>query len=154
MAKFKFKLDPVLLQRRVEEVRCQRDLARLLRERMILRDQLRWMQQTITQSKGQLSHGLAGPVDVEGVLQFARYSGQVTQRAHGFVVKLSGLENQIDTARQRLVKAVHARKALELLRDRQYRQWRQHMGRREDAGQEEMALQQYIRRTRVQEVEA
>jgi len=146
MANFSFKLDPVLSQRRAEEDRCQQDLAKSLRQRMILRDQLRLMQQTITQSKGRLSDGLVGRVDVDRVLQFARYSGQTTQRAHAFVARLSGIEKQIQAARQKLMGAVRARKALEMLRDRRYRQWKQGMQRRVDAQLDDLALQRHARR--------
>lgn len=154
MAKFQFKLDPLLLQRRVEEDRCQRELAQSLRQRMILRDQLGTMQHTITQSKGRLSDGLVGALDVDRVLQFARYSGQVTQRAQGMVVKLAGLEKQIDTARQKLLEATRARKALELLRNRRYQEWRGHIERQQDAQQDEIGLQGFIRGTRSRKVDA
>lgn len=143
MANFSFKLDPVLFKRRVEEDRCQHDLAKSLRQRMILRDQLRLMQQTISQSKRQLSGGLSGQVDVKQVLQFAHYSDQVTLRAHRFVVRLSGVEKQIDAARKKLIEATRARKALEILRDRRYQQWRKEMRRREEAQLDELAVQRH-----------
>ncbi len=145
MAKFSFKLDPVLFKRRVEEDRCQRDLAKSLRQRMILRDQLRLIQQTITHSKQELSEDLSGRVDVTRVLQFARFSGQVTHRAHAFVTRLAGVEKQIEADRQSLIEATRARKALEILRDRQYRRWRKQVQRREEAQLDEFAVQRHIR---------
>ena len=60
MSKFKFQFESVWVQRRAEEEKCQRHLAKVLRQRMILRDQLRQMQQTITQSKQDLTDGLTG----------------------------------------------------------------------------------------------
>ena len=145
MARFQFKLDPVLFKRRAEEDGCQRDLAKSLRQRMVLRDQLRMMQQAIGQSKQQLAGGLQGQVDVSQVLQFAQYSGQVTHRAHAFVVRLSVVEKQIDAGRNRLMEATRARKALEILRDRRYQQWRRQTQRREDAQMDELAVQRHGR---------
>ncbi len=143
MAKFQFKLEPVLFQRRIEEERCQRDLAKSLRERMILHTQLRHMQQRVTQAKQSLTNGLVGVVDMTGVSSFARYSGQVRQRAHAFVMKLAGVEKQIDSARQTLIEASRRRKALELLRDKHYEAWKKRLAKREAAEMDEIAVQRY-----------
>jgi len=145
MAGFQFKLQAVLTQRCRHEDECQRDLAKGLRQRMILENQLRHMQQTIRDSKQQLTGGLRGQVDLPQVSQFARYSGQVTQRAHGMVVKLAGLEKQIAGARERLIEATRARRALELLRDKQFRHWQREQDRREAARLDEIAVQAYAR---------
>jgi flagellar export protein FliJ len=145
MAKFQFKLDPVLLQRRAREDICQRELAKALRQRMILQSQLRTMQQTITYSKRDLADGLVGRIDMDRVSHFARYSSQVTHRAHAIVSRLGGVEKQINTAREKLAQATRARKALDLLRERRHRQWRQQLDRREAAQLDELAVQRYAR---------
>jgi len=118
MAKFRFKLEAVLRHRLLVEDQCQRELAQFLRERMILHHQLRQMQESIGQSKRDLGGGLLGKVDMDQVALFARFSGQATQRAQQSVVKLAELEKQVEASRGRLLEAVRARKALELLRDR------------------------------------
>lgn len=145
MPKFTFKLEPVLKQRRRNEDQRQRDLAKLLRRRMILEGQIRQMQQTITESKRQLGGALCGKVALDRVGQFARYSGQVTQRAHAIVGELAKLENQIQTARAVLLEATRKRKALELLRNRQLARWKQQQQRREDARLDELNVQRYAR---------
>ena len=60
MAQFVFKLEPVLQQRRLAEDQCQRDLAKVTRERMILLDQPRLMQTTIASSTRKLRDGPIG----------------------------------------------------------------------------------------------
>lgn len=146
MAAFKFNLEPVLHQRQAYEDQCQRNLAKAFRQRMILHHQLRQMQQNISQSKHQLTDNLVGKVDLVSTAQFARYSNQVTLRAHAFVSKLSVTEKQIQDARQRLLEATRARQALEQLRQRQYQQWSRLRDRREAARLDELATQRATRR--------
>ncbi len=145
MASFHFKLEPVLRQRQAEEDRCQRDLAKVLRQRMILRTQLRQMQETISSSKRDMAGGLIGRVDLAQVASFARYSGQVAQRAQQIVLRMAGLEKQVEQARGRLLQAARARQALELLRQRQYDRWRREQDRRETIELDEVAAQQFLR---------
>jgi flagellar FliJ protein len=145
MPRFHFRLQVLLDHRRRIEDECQRELAKSLRGRMILQDQLRQMRQTIVDAKRQLGQGLVGRVDLDAVGQFARYSGQSTQRAQQIVVKLAAGERQIAAARDRLLTATRNRKALELLEERQRRAWRQEQDRREAAALDELAVQGYAR---------
>ena len=145
MARFQFRFDPVLRQRQAAEDHCQRELALLLRQRMILQSQLRSMQQAISQSKRNLADGLVASVDLNRVSQFARYSGQETRRAQQIVVRMSGLEKQIEQARELLLDATRARRTMELLRERRYEKWRAEQQRRETIEMDEVALQQYVR---------
>jgi len=89
-------------------------------------------------------------VDLDRVSQFARYSAQTAIRAQQLVVEIARLEKQIETARERLAEAMRARKAMELLRDRQYARWKQEQDRREAAELDEMAVQAYVRNTLVE----
>src|SRR5688500_16545795 len=116
MPKFRFALDNVLRYRGSLEEEAQRDLAKTLRHRMILQDQLRQMQQTIQASRGELTQGLIGRVDLILTAQFARYSAQVAERAQGIVTRLALAEKQVAAAREKLLAATRDRKALELLR--------------------------------------
>jgi len=119
MAGFAFRLESVLKQRQADEDIQQRELAKLLRKRMILLDQLRGMQQSITGSKHELGDGLRGKVDLSAVGEFARFNAQCERRARGIVQELAGLEKQVEQQRVRLTEAVKARRAIDLLNDRQ-----------------------------------
>ena len=145
MPTFSFRYETVLRQRQAVEDMCQRGLAKLLRERMILQTQLRTMQQTISSSKRDLAEGLAGKVDLDQISGFARYSGQVTHRGREIVARMSSLEKQIDEERRKLLDAMRARKALDLLRQRAFDQWRRDEQRREEAQLDELATQQFLR---------
>ena len=153
MARFRFKLEAVLQHRRNLEDVAQRELAKTLRQRMILTDQLRSMQQTITESKRQLGDGLSGRVDLDQIGQFARYSGQVRLRAQAIVVRLAGVEKEIQAARERLMEATRDRKALELLEERQRQAWQAEQDRREAAELDDLAVGAYARRLVAGEVQ-
>ncbi len=147
MAKFVFKFQSVLRHReRVEDER-QRELAQHLRMRMILMSQLQNMQQDIRTSKQNLAGSLVGRVDLDQVGQFARFAGQSTQRAQQLVSKLAVVEKQVEQARMQLLAATAQRKAMELLRDRHYEQWRSTLDRREIAQLDELATQAHARET-------
>lgn len=144
---FKFNLNPVLEHRRIIEDERQRELAKLLRQRMILMDQLRQMQETIRNSKRDLAGSLTGTVDLAQVSNFARYSGQSTIRAQQIVQRLAGLEQQITLGRERLLSASRDRKALELLHDKRHREWLEHEARLEAAELDDLATQRHLRAT-------
>lgn len=146
MAGFQFRFEAVLQHRSTLEDLCQRDLAKELRQRMILQDQLRQMQQTIVASKRELGGALTGRVEMPRIAHFARYSGQATQRAHAMVTRLALIEQRIDQARRNLVDATRNRKAIEILRRRHHQQWLRGQERRETVELDDLALQAYGRR--------
>lgn len=145
MATFQFRFETVLRQRRMIEDERQRDLAKLYRRRMILQNQIRHMQDTIRESKHELSDTLVGQVDLSRVGQFAAYSGQVASRAHEIVRELAKIEQEVDSARARLIEASRGRKAIELLRERHLAVFRTEQRRREERELDEVATQQYTR---------
>ncbi len=145
MATFRFKYEAVLRQRQAIEDECQRELAKHLRHSSIIRNQFTRMQQTVRDSKQQLSDGLVGSVDVERIREFARYSGQVTVQAQQAVTQLSQIERRIQKARADLTEAMRQRKAMEMLRDKHYKQWVAEQNRRETIELDELAVQRYAR---------
>jgi flagellar FliJ protein len=146
MAKFAFKLEPVLRQRKMIEDQKQRELAKLIRHRMIFHNQLRSIQSELSDSKRQLTDGLVGEVDMIRVSQFARFSGQSQVRAQTIVRELAGLESRIAEAQKQLVEAMRQRKALDLLREKQYEQFKRTQQRREASRLDDLATQTYTRR--------
>lgn len=144
MPRFEFKYETLLRHRRNVEDQRQRELAQLMRSRMILVDQLHQAQQTVRQSRAQLSESLVGRVDLSRIAQFAGYSQQETSRGRQIVQRLAEYERRIADARQTLADAMRQRKALELLRDRQHEQWQREQQRRESAELDELATQRYV----------
>ncbi len=145
---FKFKLEPVLKHRQMIEDARQRDLARVLREKHIIETQLRQFQETISGEKRHIAGGLVGAIDVRVIRQHGNHVGQVTFRAQQLAVKLMSVHRLIEQARAELLKATTARKAVELLRDRQHARWMAEQRRRETIEHDELATQGHARRHR------
>lgn len=146
MATFTFRYQTLLDHRRRIEDEAQRELAKHLRVRSILQDQLRNQQETIHRSKHELTGALVGKVDLTAVGRFARYSGSVAARARQIVGRLAQLEDEVAEARSILLDATRKRKALELLRDRHHGLWRREQDLRETAELDDLSTQRYARR--------
>lgn len=145
MAIFRFELNALLKKQRMCEDDAQRELAKILRQRMILQSQIQEDQGAIGGAKQNLTDALIGAVDLDRVRQFAQFSGELTQRAQMIVVRLAGLEGQITRHRERLAEAVRQRKAVELLHDRRLAVWKRTQTRRETAELDEVALEMHRR---------
>jgi flagellar FliJ protein len=146
MAKFQFSLEPVLRHRNMVEQEQQRALAQLLREKLIIENELRRAQQTISQDKSEMAQQLTGRVDVGRIRQHAAHSGAFQRHIHKLAQRLLDLLKRIEQQRGRLLEATRDRKAVELLRDKRYRQWQQEQRRREASEIDEMTTQAYARR--------
>ena len=145
MPAFRFRFETLLRHRRGVEDQRQRRLAQHERCRMILLGQLRQMQQTIRDSKHEMADGLVGKVNLQAVSGFARYSGQVNQRAQQIVVRLAELVKRIEQARAELQEAVRQRKSLELLRQRHHEKWRRAQDRLETNELDQIATDRFVR---------
>ncbi len=145
MAAFKFKLEPVLRHRQMIEDQRQREMARFLRQKLIIETQLRNLQQTVTDDKRAMVDSLVGKVNVRRIRQHGVHSNQMTLRIQMMAVELFKLEQEIDKARAVLLDATKGRKAVELLRNKQLRRWQDERNRQETRQLDEFAMQSYIR---------
>lgn len=146
MPQFTFRYESLLQHRRNLEDQAQRQMAERVRTQMILRDQLSGMQSQITESKRDLGDALVGKIDLSRVGEFTRYNADSTVRGRQLVKRLAELEPQVEVARQQLLGAMQQRKALDLLRDRDLKQWKLEQSRRETAELDELASQAYTRK--------
>lgn len=146
MPQFIFRYESLLQHRRNLEDQAQRQMAERVRTQMILSDQLRSMQTQITESKRDLGGALVGKIDLSRVGEFTRYNADSTVRGRQLVKRLAELEVQVEAARVQLLDATQQRKALELLRERDLKQWKLDRDRRETAELDELASQAYTRR--------
>ena len=146
MARFVFQLEPLLKHRQMIEDQAQRALAMGMRQRMILESELRRHQETIRDDKQLMGQSLMGRVDVPRIRQHAMHVGQVEVRAQGIGFRMVELHHRIEQARRELVGAMQQRKAVELLRDKQFRRWEREQNRRETSRLDELATQLHVRR--------
>jgi len=145
MAKFTFKLEPLLAHRQRIEDERQRAMAQLLREKLILETQMRNHQQTISTDKRSMGDALVGHVDVDRIRRHAAHSGQVAVRLQQIAYRMYQLNQKVDESRRLLVEAMKQRKAVELLRDKQYKRWKAEQDRREARELDEIGTRMYVR---------
>lgn len=151
MARFRFSLQQVLDQRFREERRKQRAVAALERERLELEEEIRSRQRQIVACKSDLRGmlGGAGPgrIDLRGVRHQMNASLGMATSTQPLAIRLAGVHQRLRSARQELMEAATARKAVEQLKNRRYEQWLAEERRREDTLLDEVSTARFARRT-------
>lgn len=132
MARFRFRLQPVLSQREREEKDRMRVVGELERERLAIEARIRACQERIVAGRRVSAETLTGPgVD----LRLARFQAAATMRddqeARRGVLELAGLLRRLEGARRDLAQAAMRRRAMELLRDRDLERHKHELDRRE-----------------------
>lgn len=140
MAKFVFKLDPLLRLRRRQEQEKQRALAAINQKRVQLEQRLRQQQSLITSGKGDLRERLVGRLDTDELRSHAASTTQSLRVAQRLAVELAGVHRHLAAAREELVEATRARRAMELLRDRRFQQWKTAQDKADVAATDELAV--------------
>lgn len=143
MARFKFRFEAVLEQRRGEERTRRLAVAALERQRLDIEAFIRDCQDQLTQEKQDLREYLSAErggvaVDLRHVRLQAHASLNLVARAQQAVLKLAGVHSRIDAARLELLKATTRRRAVEVLRERALEAWKQEADRRENAALDEL----------------
>ncbi len=160
--KFKFELEPVLRLRRRQEEEKQRRVAELERERTAIEDRIRAHQTSISASKRDLRRllegeqaagegteadgawggggggGGGGGVSLRGARLQANAALHTVAQAQRAVVELSGVHGRLDVARLALLKAMTQRKAVEVLKEKRFEEWKADLLRKEQAEVDEI----------------
>ncbi len=149
MPRFIFKLESVLQMRtRIERDR-QMVVAELERQRVELERRISDCQRTIRSHKEDLRSLLGhGPertdeaprrVDTRPVRLQAGASLHAQARAQRLALQLAGVYRRLEGARAELLRAATSRRAVELLRERQFERWKREQDRREAGEVDEIA---------------
>ena len=139
MAKFVFKLEPLLKARKRAEERHQLTVAGMERERLALEEKLRRQQHAIGHSKKTWRGSLVGQIDIASLrLQAASALGSVRQ-AQQLVLQLAGVHQRRDAARAELIEAAKTRRAIELLKEKRFESWKTDLEKAETAHLDELA---------------
>jgi len=150
LARFIFKLEHVLEQR----LRAERDrqvvFAGIDRERVALESQIRGHQHALVGYKRDLRGALAGDQPTEelagaaitlpDVRLQAGASLMVMGKAQSAVLQLAGVHKRLEIARGELLEAARARRAVELLREQRYTQWKRDLDRKEAAELDDLSV--------------
>src|SRR2546423_519384 len=139
MARFRFSLQSVLEHREMIEEQKQLAVAHLESERIRLEIQIRRYQQGITLEKDQMRQSLRGG-DIRAVRFQSGAAVRLAGAAQRTVLELAGLLRRLESARAELLEAAKRRKAVELLKDRRFEEWRTDQNRRELAAVDELAV--------------
>lgn len=145
MAKFTFQLAPVLKARRAAEQERQIAVAKLERIRMDIEGAIRRRQELLTASKRELRSSLIGRVNTLDLRSAAASSMRVMGQAQKLVLELAAVHKRLEAARAELIEATKQRRAVELLRDRRFAEWKREQDRKENAFVDELAVQQASR---------
>jgi flagellar protein FliJ len=141
MAKFVFKLEAVLRQRRTEERDQQLAVAQIERARLSLESQLRGIQGTIVAEREELRLALTSKrVGFSDIRLQAGTESALRRQAQRLVLELAGVHKRLDRAREKLVRASARRKAIERLRERRYEAWAEDRKRKEAASLDELNI--------------
>jgi len=149
MLRFVFRLQPLLRARRQTEQGKQRAVAELERQRMQIEDNLRNQQEWITQNKRQMSDRLVGQLDLGELRDHAGATLRLMRDAQRMALELAGIYKRVEAARAELLEATKQRRALELLRDNRFAQWRYELEHAESAALDELAVIQAARKDAV-----
>ena len=147
MAKFVFRLEPLLTARRHAEQDARRVVAVLERERIGLEDDLRRHQQRIVSDKQQMRDSMTGSLDMRSLRQSAGVTLHAIREAQQLVLKLAGVGQRMESARSKLRRTMTRRRAIELLREKRFDQWKFVQSKAETAALDELAVGRAARRT-------
>ncbi len=140
MARFVFRLEPLLTARRHAEQGARRVVAVVERERIGLEDELRRYQQAIVSDKQQLRGSMTGSLDMRSLRLTAGVTLHVIRKAQQVVLKLAGVSQRMESARTALLEAMTRRRAIELLREKRFDQWKVVQSKAETAALDELAV--------------
>lgn len=154
MARFEFKLEAALDQRKRAERERQLVVARLEQQRVAIESRVKDVQQRLSAERDTLrvllGGGQRGSTPGAGVSVTA-VRMQATAGLHGFTelrtlaVELAGVLKRLETARAHLLAATVARKAVDKLRERQLERWKREQERRESAELDDLTLMRAAR---------
>ena len=150
MAKFVFRLEPLLTTRRHAEQGARRVVAVLERERIGLENDLRRHQQQIISDKQQIRGSMTGSLDMQSLRQSAGVTLHAIRKAQQLVLKLAGVSQRMESARAELRKTMTRRRAIELLREKRFDRWKMVQSKAETAALDELAVGRAARRTQVE----
>ncbi len=138
MASFTFKLNPVLNQRVRVMRSCQQKVAVLERSRIEIEDRIRRCHEQIENERKLLREQLTGGADIPKARLQAHATVFLAHQADKLVLELAGVYAQLDTARQELANASSRKRAIELLQEREYYEWRRGELRKEQSEQDDI----------------
>ncbi|GDX99136.1 hypothetical protein LBMAG48_15400 [Phycisphaerae bacterium] len=152
MARFVFNLQAVLKQRSALEKQRMIAVAAIERERLALEQRIREAHESVEAERHELREQLSGiregesrMIDLRGVRFQAGAAFVLRARTQQLILQLAGLHKRLEHSREQLRQAVAARKAVELLRERRFDEWKNEQSRKEAMTLDELATMRFAR---------
>ena len=142
MAKFVFKLEGVLRQRKHVEQEKQRILAVKQKQLVEAQNILQQMHRTVEATNDDVrKNRLVGKLDMEFIAAHRRFLTAMQRQAMAVAQKIALAHHAVEEARRELAEAAKQRKAIEKLKEKQFERWRSELSRREQAEMDEIGMQ-------------
>lgn len=148
VARFRFKLEPVLRQRTLAERDEQLRVAHIERERIDLENRLRAQQAVIENESQELgSMTLGGRVPATTLRNQGVALAAARSEAQQLAVQLAGVLKRLETARAKLAEKAAERRAIELLKERRLEAFQREQDVREAAVLDDLATSAATRKS-------
>lgn len=140
MARFRFRLESVLTHRRAVERDRQRAVAALERRRAELEAEIMRRRHAAVGEQTLARASLVGVLDVRALRLQGAAALRHEAEARRAAIELAGVLQRLEAARADLLHASRRRKAVEMLRERRWEQWRLDQSRAEAAALDELVV--------------
>jgi flagellar protein FliJ len=152
MARFKFRLEPLLVARRREERDCQRALAACRAVVVDIELQIAVANTQIRESMDRVrAMHLSGKLDLSFVAAHRRFVAAMQRRGIAWAQKLVEAQAKVAEAQAKLVEAAKRRKAIEKLRERHLQRWQLEQERRQNLELDEISMRIAFENLQLQE---
>jgi flagellar export protein FliJ len=141
MAKFVFRLESLLRQRKREEQQCQRRLAEHAAMVNAAEEAVRRINESVRAGHDDVRRHLMGRLDMGFLTAHRRFMGAMQRQVMDLVQKVAIARKQLEEARIKLAEAAKRRMAIEKLREKQLARWQLEQARRETALSDEIGSQ-------------
>ena len=141
MAKFVFKLEALLTQRKRDEQECQRLLAEHAAAVNAAEEAIRRLNETVQSGHEGVRRHLMGNLDMGFLTAHRRFMGAMQRQVTELLQKAAQAKRRLEEARIKLSEAARRRKAIEKLRENQFARWRMEEARRETALNDQIGSQ-------------
>lgn len=142
MKRFRFALEPVLRQRLAAEREAQKITAQHERERIAIEHEIETLEMLGRAERQDLIGrlGVTGSIHAGELRQQSAAAAQLHRRVREAALRLVGVHHRLERSRVVLARATAARRAIELIRDRQLAEYRAREERAETQHLDELAM--------------
>ncbi len=146
MPKFRFKLQPVLHQRRGKEDTLKKELADIKRLFETEKGVLEELRRKLLDLHAKLREKQKSLLDPSEAVAYSNYIDKVEQEIELQIVKLTDIANKVKRVQERLIEASKDKKILEKLYDKQYEEFKRELEQVEQNLIDEIATIRHNRR--------